>query len=75
VSACLELSKLTAVLSLQQRYKKRIPVALGVLLMRRLYHASLLTFLYSLHVWLTLPTAVANQSPLQTYSGACRHFG
>lgn len=43
--------------------------------MRRVYHASLLTILYSLHVWLTLPAAIAKQSPLQTYSGACRHSG
>ncbi|MBD2075448.1 hypothetical protein H6F86_16410 [Phormidium sp. FACHB-592] len=62
-------------MSLQQRYKKRIPAALGVPLMRRLYHASLLTLLYSFHVWLTLPAAVANQSPLQTYCGACHYLG
>ncbi len=43
--------------------------------MRRLYRASLLTLLYSLHVWVTLPAAVANQSPLQTYSGACHPLG
>ncbi|XHX77202.1 MAG: hypothetical protein RBJ76_22600 [Stenomitos frigidus ULC029] len=43
--------------------------------MRRLYHASLLTLLYSFHVWLTLPAAIANQSPLQTYSDAYRHSG
>ena len=48
MSAGLQLSKLTAVLPRQQRYKKRMPAALGVPLMRRLYHASLLTLLYSL---------------------------